>query len=667
MISLNRLFFLLIFCLVSNITFANELPNLKFGKLKPAFLSKDYPELDASAEALILFDQGRQGIEYISNRGWVRTYNRYLVIRVNNESGKEWADVDLDLYGQMEQYSDRAVIKGNTYNLQNGKWVKDKLDKDHIFNDKVSDDQLRKKIRFPNVKVGSVIELKYKITSSSIAGFKTWFYQTDIPTVWSDYTVSIPDYFSFVSPNQGFLSFHTNQRDQVVGQFKFDPSEQPKIGNINVLHQTCYLVPALKPEKFSTAAVDFYQQMRVQLNSFRNPFTQMQATLLGNWKEFSYSLSTYIHFGNYYDGHSGFYKRFSAELSEGNLQCSNENLAIVYHNLSKKVKWNGESRLYAEERSPSKVVEKGLGNSADINLMLIGCLKKLGYEVSPLILSTRSHGRANISVPMIQDYNYVCALVRLPDSRASIVLDATSPLLTAGQLPFRCMSTFGQVIDDKNPSQFNIRASKGFFRTYQTTISFDLEKEQKQLAVKLKYQGLSAVQERALEIKRNEREEEETVADMLPDYEISDYHANNLNQIYKTFERQFSATQQIDDPEFLTVSLPFGLKKNEFLNEGRKVPIDFGAPIKNKYLYQIKIPEGYTIENELKPIRVIMPDKVTYFNFTPSRSPNVLTLMLEVNIGKPLYEADSFAHFKAIYDQVLNKFAEEIILTKISQ
>ena len=43
------------------------------------------------------------------------------------------------------------------------------------------------KVTMPNVKVGSVIEITYKVRSDFIFNFQDWEFQSTIPTVWSEY------------------------------------------------------------------------------------------------------------------------------------------------------------------------------------------------------------------------------------------------------------------------------------------------------------------------------------------------------------------------------------------------------------------------------------------------------------------------------------------------
>ena len=111
--------------------------------------------------------------------------------------------------------------------------------------------------------------------------------------------------------------------------------------------------------------------------------------------------------------------------------------------LSRNIEWNGNSYKFTDAPL-RKVLDEKKGSSADINLLLGSMLEKAGFDVSPVLLSTRDHGFVRETVPISSQFNYVVCLVKLNDK--IILLDATDKFLPTGTLPERCLNGSGFVV-----------------------------------------------------------------------------------------------------------------------------------------------------------------------------------------------------------------------------
>ena len=49
----------------------------------------------------------------------------------------------------------------------------------------------------PNVKKGSIIELKYNVASDYYSSMNPWYFQKSVPTRYSEYNIEIPEFFTF--------------------------------------------------------------------------------------------------------------------------------------------------------------------------------------------------------------------------------------------------------------------------------------------------------------------------------------------------------------------------------------------------------------------------------------------------------------------------------------
>ena len=95
-------------------------------------------------------------------------------------------------------------LKAHTYNLENGKVVETKVDvKNSVYRSGLDKNHVVQKFAFPAIKEGSIIEYEYTISSDFIFNLQPWKFQGDHPVLWSEYQVSIPEFFYYVFLQHG--------------------------------------------------------------------------------------------------------------------------------------------------------------------------------------------------------------------------------------------------------------------------------------------------------------------------------------------------------------------------------------------------------------------------------------------------------------------------------
>jgi len=129
-------------------------------------------EPDANAE--VLFDVGNLT---------PTSFERHVRIKIFNDFGKNEGSVRLGDYA----LDRRSEIKGETFNLVNGKVEITQLDNKSIYRTK--EDKFRAYVAFalPNIKAGSVIEFIVKVPFYGV-----WAFQTNLPTRYSEIKTDFP-------------------------------------------------------------------------------------------------------------------------------------------------------------------------------------------------------------------------------------------------------------------------------------------------------------------------------------------------------------------------------------------------------------------------------------------------------------------------------------------
>lgn len=83
------------------------------------------------------------------------------------------------------------------------------MKKDMIFKERLSENQMTLKFSIPQVKAGTLIEYEYRLESDFFFTIDSWKAQSDIPTLYTEYDIIIPEYFKFNTDMRGTESLET--------------------------------------------------------------------------------------------------------------------------------------------------------------------------------------------------------------------------------------------------------------------------------------------------------------------------------------------------------------------------------------------------------------------------------------------------------------------------
>lgn len=100
-------------------------------------------------------------------------------------------------------------LDASAYYMENGKMVRTKMKKDMIFKERLSENQMTLKFSIPQVKAGTLIEYEYRLESDFFFTIDSWKAQSDIPTLYTEYDIIIPEYFKFNTDMRGTESLET--------------------------------------------------------------------------------------------------------------------------------------------------------------------------------------------------------------------------------------------------------------------------------------------------------------------------------------------------------------------------------------------------------------------------------------------------------------------------
>ena len=650
---------------------SQEVP--KFGKLPNGYLEMSTYENDSSAEAVILFDIGIIDMAYFQSEGWKMVFERRTAIKILSKEGYDWADHVVELYDDGQSGENISNLKGITYNMENGKVRISKLSKSSTFSEKTNKYWKSEKFTMPDVKVGSVIEFSYRITSDFYFNLKPWNFQHQIPTMYSELTKKIPEYFNYRLLTQGYYPFFKNEstteRGKIiltsssrsgvaVSRTTFDREEVDYIINKQIL--AAKDIPAMKSEAFTSSVNNYRMKVQFELQGTRFPGSEYK-DYRGSWESLNKQFLENQYFGKAL-------KQIGS--IKGELQVINaldddyQKIVQAKKLINSKMKWNGFNSIYAESTLNS-ALKKGEGTIADMNLALTGALRELGFEANPVLSSTRNNGLVNVGFPISNQFNYVLTLVKLGDKE--ILTDASSNL-PPGFIPQKCINGNGWAVTKDGGRWVGLLGTNAMYRiSYKTNVEIDANNNLKS-DVRIERIAYASFGQR-YQIASTEEEERIEQLEERYNFEIGAYNFENLDEVSKPLVETFDAkiVNKADQAGNLLLVKPLIIgeeSENPFKLNRRDYPVDFTFPRYNAYQGNITIPDGYVIDQLPEPVALALPNKKGRFIFSVQEKEGSLLVTSVVQLRESFFLPEEYLYLKEFFSKIVEKHNENIVFKK---
>jgi hypothetical protein len=410
----------------------------EFGKIGQDEIELAQYSKDKNAEALVLFDIGKSYFLKVANSFEI-IFERMTRIKVFSESGIKWSEIEIPYYQEGGIFEEVYDIEACSYNFENGIINKTNLDIANTYDEKVNDFWNMKKFVLPNVKAGSIIEYKYKISSQFFFNLRDWKFQWKIPVLYSEYEVKmVPFYeYSFLLQGANKFDYQTSYVERDVyhqfGQTRYH----------NMVHKYVMMdIPAFYDEEYISSVNDYIIKLDIQLSKII--YTYDTATdVITTWEALITDLLKHNHFGKYVIKSE---KLTSKLINTDSLLNKNnkEKFDFILKYAKINYSWNKKNDKYAT-KSPGKFVTDKYGNCAEINLFVVGMLNGAGIEAYPVLISTRDHGKIRVDYPYSHFFNYVLILANIDGKQ--VLSDATEVLGLNDRIPVRCINDKGLIIN----------------------------------------------------------------------------------------------------------------------------------------------------------------------------------------------------------------------------
>lgn len=151
--------------------------------------------------------------------------------------------------------------------------------------------------------------------------------------------------------------------------------------------------------------------------------------------------------------------------------------------------------------------------------------------------------------------------------------------------------------------------------------------------------------------------------------EISNFQVKNKDDLSKPVMESYefikeSQADVIGDKLYFSPMFFLKTLENPFKLENREFPVDFGYPTVSKYRLLIKLPEGYKVESLPEKAAFSMPDNLGVFKYNLMQRDNTIQLLIDSEINQSIISPLYYDALKEYFKQMIEKEAEQIVLTK---
>lgn len=649
---------------------AQDKSPVRFGKIAPADFDFSNRKFDSGANAVVIADIGSS--EFVGNtKGWFSLeFKHYKRIKILNKNGFDAANIEIPLYVAGTNEEKLEGLKAITYNLENGKVVETRLEDKSIFTDNMSKHWKQKKFTFPALKEGSIIEFSYTQTSDFLFNLQPWQFQGEYPCLWSEYQVGMPDFFQYVTLSQGFVPYDLNTSSSRNVSFHITfpgGSERDEKGSFddNVVDHRWVMknVPPLKEERFTTTLNNYVAKIEFQLARYSFP-NSMTENKMSNWPKVSEELMKSDDFGADLNRSNGWLDEEMKGITKGasnNLEKARKIYAYVRDNFT----CTNHFAVYATV--PIKTVFKNKnGNVAELNLLLTAMLNHEKIPADPIILSTRAHGFTHEVYPLLSRFNYVVCQARIDSS--TWYLDASEPWLGFGHLPERCYNGHSRVIgkDNATPVYFDADSVMEISRT---TVFITNEPKGNLSGTFQTIPGYfesCKIREKVKD--KGEKEYFKTLQTAYPGETIfSNTEIDSLKIPEQPVGISYNFAMKIDSGEDLFYFNPLlaeGYKENPFKAAERRYPVEMSNAFDDTYVFNMEIPDGYTVDEIPKSAKVLFNEDEGFFEYLIAKDDNNIQLRSRIKLNKATYKQEDYATLRDFFAFVVKKQSEQIVLKK---
>ena len=554
------------------------------------------------------------------------------------------------------------------YNKQGNKISRERIKQSSGIREKTSDNYNTLKFALPNVRPGSVIEVRYRLHSFFLENLRPWRFQDFFPVEYSAFELRLPNVFRYRRFSRGIARFQESASSSTETM-----SIQLEESRANMLQKTERLVtfsttnfkwvardvPPFVNEPFTDNPINYFSFIRFEYFGEEWPNSPPRY-IAHTWEDVSRTIYKDEDFGGFLNNaYIEAYNHFPIINPEDEFF---KKVDQALEAIRTKLRWNGSTSWWAS-RSAAEVLETGQGNSAEINLLLCALLQNTGLDAQPVLLSTRDNGAIQYESPSLFQFDYILVAVKDDDDKM-VLLDATDPDLPAGVIPQRAVNGQGRRIS-KDTSSWVVLENPGMIhqkKIYSLSLQKDgslngefqfqhLSLGKHFMQARLKEMGQQAVFSSLEKELKTKILEPTVVIPQDPDMPL--IISGKIN--FADFAAPIAGEWYLQPLLFET------LTSHDFRSEDRQFPLFFENRSLSEIEMNIHLPEGIQV-GKLPSNQIIRWGNNLIYDYNASAEDGILNLSAKTMIAVQRVEPRFYPNVRDFYTRSINKNLEQIIL-----
>ncbi len=626
---------------------------IKWGKINKEDFEHTVCPIDEDASAMVLFDIGKVDFDIIREKWRIRKY-RHKRIKIYDEKGLDQASIEIPFYS----YKEKSEIESIEAQSIAPDGTITKLKKKDIFIIKSNKYWSKATFAIPNVQKGHIIEFKYQMLSENLSDLNNWYFQSDIPTQFSQLKFKKPVFFEYVYLTYGNKDFEVKERTATAHAKKYADYYNDREDIYTFTHKN---LPAFETDRYIATKDDYISRIVFQLRTITYDAGNVVKNFT-SWENLQKELLNHEMIGKMM--HPGPAKKLlknHPEFDQGD--TDKEKMLNAFNLLKTSVVWD-EYIGFSASKGIHKVLEDKSGNLADINYGLISILKHIGLQAFPILTSTRSNGKCIQEYPLLDQFNYIVAGVKIGDE--IFFLDASSPYNMPNLINKSALNKMGWFFTKEEQGWLKMLMEQSS-RYKQEDIVLN-ENGSFEINLKDMSQGYFAIgqfkniakQEGKDKYKFEYGEEIE-----LTDHEIDDsrIQESKLNENVKfVIENE---QMQKADMIYFDLAINKFFDENPFKAKSRNHPIDFHFPNSTTIVSNFTIPDGWEIESIPESFKFDLGAKqLLKYRYVVKQNGQKVRLERIFSIKEPIISAKNYEHVKEYFETIVQNEKQQLILKK---
>ncbi|PHI20081.1 hypothetical protein CEQ90_10120 [Lewinellaceae bacterium SD302] len=646
-------FLLLLLLISSTIPSVFAQKDFRFGKIDKQDLAMTELASDTSAGAYVLHHSNVIFYSLNDIPTMMRTVNRR--VKLLKRSGFNEADISIYYHPDSEKISGlKAAI-----HLPDGETIKLK-NKDFIRED-YSEQTRVIKFTYPQVTEGAIIEYTYSHSDENFTIVPAFYFQEDVPVRYAQFRATIPQYFHYVSLSNATGAWTESSNDVVNDVVS---GTQMRVVKMKYALED---VRAFTDQPYTNNLSDYLPRIQLQLKTIMPPNGEKH-DVISSWENLAKDLDGFAWFGKKYNNRNDVKKPLESIQPIAADETKEYDKALVaYRYIGQHMNWDGYYRISSDDRL-NQCWDKATGNSAEINMILLGVLREMGIEAQPLLVSLRDRGAHVMTYPIFDQFDHLMVLARLDGKE--MILDVNNPNREMGLPRFKALNGYGWVADPEKPRWIEVNVPK-MSKTVVAEIAIG-EDGVATVDAQARMMGYHAESGRNnLQAKEDENEGPimREITSIFPEAEFVTREVEEDEDPYAPLKLKVQAkvplAQVMDDYIYVSPVVYYPLEEGLVDTENRLAPVDLGYPTKYRYIAKIKIPEGYKVDEVPEGSRLRSEDGGVSVTYSALVGEEEVSLTYFMELSRATFSAQEYYTLKEIFERAIELQESPIVFRKV--